>query len=354
VLSRIALFTVAFAAALGLADHAIRVLRIDDRLMAGALVFQGIDAPVHRESPDWFLHYDLAPGTSCECSYDQLPPYQVHIDEFGARFPTHAAHKSPGSFRILFFGGSTMYGAAVSDDETIPAAVERLLNRAASGDRGERPRQFEAWNFGSHAYVLSQAAQRARRELLLRDPDLIVVQLHNKGPRAFFRPPFADPIDYLQRYAADPHLIPENFPPPLLIPSSAHFSLMRHSGLYRALAGTHRRWQRSDIAYAQELSRDQARALVREADVHEVPVVFLGLPGAPPNVTPEIYPELPLERYIHIYEPGREGPFYDLHPPAKYLEEYAVILVRELQARGLIAAAPGPPDAAAGNLPGNH
>lgn len=336
-LRKIVLVAVALGIALTAAETAARLLRVDDRMMTGALLFQQVDYSVHRESPDWFLHYELAPGASCDCSYDQLPPYRVHIDEFGARFPTHPGAKPSGTFRILFFGGSTMYGAAVNDEETMPAAVERLLNGTVTSDSTVRPRHFEAWNFGTHAYVLSQAAHRARTELLLRDPDLIVVQLHNIGPRGFILAPGADPLDYLDRYAHDPHVVAECFPAPALIPAPVHFAALRFSALYRAATGLHRRYDRSNIDYAREVSRNEARALVREADARGIPVVFMVLPGDRGwSLGTDVYPELPPERVVQLYEPGREGAFYELHPPAPILEQYAAKLISELRARRVL------------------
>ncbi|MEO6027894.1 MAG: hypothetical protein ABIR79_13605, partial [Candidatus Binatia bacterium] len=62
--------------ALALAEMLARSLAIDQRLLTASLFFQGADVAVHRISADPALHYELAPGTSCDCSIGG-PPYHV-------------------------------------------------------------------------------------------------------------------------------------------------------------------------------------------------------------------------------------------------------------------------------------
>jgi hypothetical protein len=225
-----------------------------------------------------------------------------------------------------------LYGADVSDEETIPAALERRLNR----DPGAGA-LFEAWNFGAHAYVLSQAAYRARRELSARDPDLILVQLHNTGPRAFFAEPGADLGATLRQFPMDPHVLEENFPPIGVVPAFLHPAALRHSAAYRLLVAYLRRRYRIETAYAEELSREQARALVAEAAARGVGVVFFSIPsdGAGPHAA-SVYPELPERQFINFHEPGREANYYMMHPPARFLDEYARQLIEVLRQRSYL------------------
>jgi hypothetical protein len=229
-----------------------------------------------------------------------------------------------------------MYGADVSDEETIPAALERRLN-AWKASSGGSARRFEAWNFGTHAYVLSQAAHRARRELVALDPDLILVQLHNTGPRGFFLEAGADPLSTLDRFAMDPHVLEENFPPPVPMPGSLHSLALRHSAAYRLAAAYLRRRFQIETPYAEQLSREEARALAREAKAHGVPVVFFSIPsdGSRPSAA-SVYAELPAEQFINFYEKGHEPDYYMMHPPARFLDEYAGQLIEILRRRGYL------------------
>lgn len=326
-----------------ISEIATRLTRADDRLLTSALFFQESNPEVHRFAEDWFLHYELRPGAHLEQIGYWGNLYHMNIDEFGARFPTHPGPKAPGVFRILCFGGSTMYGADVSDEETIPASLERRLNAEMTDGHGAGSnRRFEAWNFGLHAYVLSQAAHRARTELLVRDPDLILVQLHNIGARPFFREPDADRADTLRRLPMDPYVLHENFPPPSFIPSGLHFALLQHSALYRMMEGVYRRLDHADIAYAENLSRDEARALLREAAARGVPVVFFSIPfdGQHANAS-AVLPELPEDHFINFFEPGHEPDYYMMHPPPRFLDEYAGQLIAVLRRRGYLPATNG-------------
>jgi hypothetical protein len=310
--------------------------------MNSALLYQQSNREVHRVADDWFLHFDLRPRARLENVGYWGNRYHMTIDKFGARAPTHPAEKGAGVFRILCFGGSTMYGADVSDEETIPAALERRLNAEESRRGGAAPRRFEAWNFGTHAYMLSQAAHRARSELVVRDPDLILVQLHNVGPRAFFLERAEDQWTTLRRFAMDPHVLPENFPPPNPVPAVIHASALKYSAAYRLLVGYLRRVDRADFPYAEELSRKEARALTREAAARDVPVVFFSIPsdGSGP-VAATVYPELPEEQFINFYEDGQEPDYYMMHPPARFLDEYAGQLIEILRQRGYLPSSSG-------------
>jgi hypothetical protein len=186
-----------------------RLTGVDQQLMLKDLFFQGADLPVHRVSADPFLHYELKPNSRYDGTFPGKPPYSVRIDEHGARFPTHAEAKPPGTFRILGFGGSTLYGGAVNDNDTIPAALERRLNARGAGSL-----RFEVWNFGTSAYTLGQATHLGRTKLKQLDPDLVLVQHHNRGRRGFLMPENRRPESYpIELFLADPHLYAEQIQP---------------------------------------------------------------------------------------------------------------------------------------------
>jgi len=180
---------------LALLEGVFRLGAIDLRFVRSALFYQEADLDVHQCSSDPFLHYELKPGASMQGIRPGGVPTRITIDERGARYPSHAVRKEPGTFRILCFGGSTMYGAGVNDDETIAAALEARLNRLSAEDHSAAPRRYEVWNFGTSAYTLGQAAYLARHQLAVLNPDLIVVQLHNVGRRPFLPVRVCDDID---------------------------------------------------------------------------------------------------------------------------------------------------------------
>lgn len=321
-----------------LIELVLRIAGMERALISPALYLVTSDLPVHRVSSDPFLHYELAPGTEFPGGISHDRNYRVSIDPLGARRPEHPRMKSAGTFRILCFGGSTMYGGSVDDDETIPARLESHLNRLS--DAGERT-HFEVWNFGTSAYTLGQASHLAHRRLAELDPDLIIVQHHNVGRR-----PFLATTDF--RVDGDPHELQrldvafysEQFAVPERVPMDLHVELLTYSKLYRVLTALmtlvaqrpHWPCSRCD-----EVSASKARALSVEAEARGVPVLFVAIPADGGIISaPYIFPELAPERFIDLFTPDREPAYYEVHPPADILDEYASSLLGALKARGLL------------------
>lgn len=344
-LGRTLLAILSTALALALAEALARGLALDRRLLTASLFFQGADVAVHRVSADPALHYELAPGTSCDCSIGG-PSYHVTIDEHGARHPTHPLAKGPDVFRILCVGGSTVYGGAVDDRDTIPAALERAL-----GDGAASSRRYEAWNFGTSAYMLRQAAHLARTRLDDVRPDLVLVQLFNNGRRAFLMPASRRASDYdWGALLAEPDFFTEQFAFPSWLPSPVAEPLLGRSALARAALavlpgfGPNRR-----CTWCEERDQEAARALSQAAEARGIPVVYYAIPATrcAPDGTPEpqrqspgadsVYPGLAPERFVDLFQADREPDFYKVHPPPPILAEYARLLVAALRARGLLA-----------------
>jgi hypothetical protein len=342
-------------------ELAVRYTGLDFRMIVRPLFFQGADLSVHRISDDPILHYELNPNSEFHGfnPYSHPPrAYQVSIDENGARRPAHRAAKPPGTFRILAFGGSTLYGGSVNDSDTLPAALERRLNDLAVGTgpangehrsdpkgsgRDEPPRaagRFEVWNFGVSAYTLGQAAHLARQKLRLLSPDLILVQHHNRGCWPFLMPDGYRPETYPpERIATDPHFYEEYFPAPDMVPAWVHQALMRHSAAYRCLIAGMVKNQACNEAVAERLSADEARRLSREAAQKNVPVVYFTIPADQRRLArTSLFPELREDRFIDLFQPDREADFYDVHPRADTLDEFAKLLVDQLRARHLLPA----------------
>lgn len=336
--AKLVLVLLGLALGFAIVEVAARALHLDDRIMAASLFYvMGDDFSAHRTSSDPFLHYELNPDSHTTLQDPAGRTSAVNIDGFGARLPTHAGTKTPGTFRILCFGGSTLFGANVDDDETMPAALERKLNQARGGTVGRR---FEVWNFGTSAYNLAQATHLARTKLTSLEPDLILVQIHNSFPRPFFLHFGGDPAEVMRTMErTDRYLLDEQFPVPAWIVPTIHRLAIRHSAVYRAAMGAYRRFDRSQPAFSKRLAEDEARGLVREAATRQVVVVFVAIPTDHGRLGAEsgVYPELPAGQLVDLNRPGREPEFYEVHPPAKILDEYAGLLVDELLARGLLS-----------------
>ena len=329
-------------------EGALRVLHVSDRLLLQLLYFQSADMSVHERSPDTFLHYELKPDSHFHGEELSLTAasksFDVNIDEFGARRPSHPAAKSPGTFRVLAFGGSTLYGARVNDDETIAARMEARLNGGEEGKRDAT--HFEVWNFGTSAYTLSQAAHRARRKSSVLNADLILVQVYNTGRRAFLAES-TDANDYLEEYL---HFAPdfrsEQYPRPPWLSEAFHEFAFDRSAIYQAGYAVVRRNQATTdgvCEYCARLDRNEALILSLEAAERGIPVVFVAIPAARGRSwtsADSIYPRLPANRFINLYRPGRDDSFYLVHPPAVYLDEYAGMIIEGLNKIGLLSRPP--------------
>ena len=342
---KIALVIVGLGAGLLVVEAGAKLLRLDDHVLALSFLYYGwADGPVHRISSDPFLHYELKPNSHCEgianpWTLKQDNPYSVNIDEFGARVPTHSARKAPGVIRILGFGGSTLYGANINDRDTLPAALERHLNHDYS-ERLQGFPKFEVWNFGTSAYNLAQAAHLARNKLPALSPDLIIVQLHNRGARSFFLPQETERVDLFRKFEReDPDLLDEQFLAADWMPLGVHRFGLRHVAIYRMAMGAWRRFgPREPARDGLELSRREAMALAAEASARRVPLVFVAIPAARGVVSRDdaVYPGVPQAMFIDMYRAGRDRLFYDVHPPPQFMDEWAGVLAEQLNERHLL------------------
>ena len=336
---RLALVLAGTVAGILVVECAAQVFGIDAHVMANALSYvEGSGASdIHRMSGDPLLHYELNPGGHLTGRRGSGEPFTTRIDALGARLPSHAAEKPPGIFRILCFGQSTMHGSAVDDDETIPAALERALNRDHPGLAGGT--RYEVWNFGVSGYNLAQAAHLGRVKQAALDPDLILVQIHNIGLRPFFHPQETSRVEIFRRFErTDPDLLDEQFPRPAGVPPWLHRFAVRHVAVYRISLGLRRRLDPSNVTYGESLSEKEARALIGEGAARNAPVVFVAIPadhgGWDPACPVGSGPSS--GRIVDLYEPGREPSFYDVHPPARILDDYGRLLAERLQQEGLL------------------
>ena len=97
------------------------------------------------------------------------PRWQVDIDSRGFREVEFSDRKAAGSFRILCLGDSWTFGANVSQNETYPRALDRLLQAEFPAAR------FEVLNLGVMGYSSFQGKELLRTRALEWDPDLVVI-----------------------------------------------------------------------------------------------------------------------------------------------------------------------------------
>lgn len=309
-------------------DRGVAWKGLDRERMALSLYAQRAYMPVHQESADPVLHYELRPGASMSGT-GKYGPFQVHINTHGARGEEHPAEKAPGVFRILCFGPSSTFGADVDDDESIPARLQAWLQARAAAQGGGPT--VEVWNFGTSAYVPIQSAHLARKKLAELDPDLLLMVFNNGGRRAFLVPDQEswDPRPWLQ---ADPSLWAENFPSPDPRLGGLHSLLLRGSAFYRYLVA------QKVLDRSLELHPDQTRPLVDEivgglrADARAAGVDLVVVSWHRENL--HNFQGLAEADHIGVFPALRD--VYDAHPPASVLDQVAARIGSSLVAQGRI------------------
>ena len=234
------------AAALG--EVGVRLWGGEARLFAALIARTRADLPVHEPSDDPELLYRMVPGVDVELNLEaaQLSGNEESVGDLPRRIQTNSQGfrdrewplvKAPGVIRILCFGGSNTYGAAVTQTNTWPAQLQSVLE--------ERGHHVEVWNLGVDGYKTRQKLRLAEIALERFDPDLLVFQLANTGPRLIL-----DGMELSPRPWLDPSAIPsgggiyrENlaaFPPP----GSLAMEAARRSALLRVvLIASNRIWQ---------------------------------------------------------------------------------------------------------------
>jgi hypothetical protein len=295
-------------------------LGIDTQLMNKALYYQTVEIEVHTPVDDAVLLYALKPSTT----HGGEGPWgirDVRINSHGARGPEYPGKKAPGTKRVLFFGGSTLYGAGVGNRDTTPAVLERLL-------RQDHP-ATEVWNFGACAYNTAQSTRLASMKLGKLDPDLILVLITNTGRRAFMGGPQHQGDDKSSYFEANPWLYLENFPPTRLA-EGTHWALLRHSSLYRSYAAWARMYTDPDTTYADKADQEQVRALLAAAEEAGVEVVWVLSPSRGSEISAADL-GVQADRWIDLNIPGRGGDYTQAHPSPTVLAEYAATIADSLQ-----------------------
>ena len=319
--------------ALALAEAGVRLGGLQDRWMP-SLVFQmSSDAAVHRYAADPRLVYELAPSTSARLPQAEpwgAPIRTVHINALGLRGAEAAVGKPRGTLRIVCLGGSNTFGAAVSDGQTWPDALQAAL--------AERlPLPVQVWNAGVSGWMTPQKVLRAEQAIVEWEPDLLLFQLFNTGPRNLFVPEGG--LDWRRQLEADPTLWHDHL---RWVPSAGPGPLLRGSALLRVavLAGNRldrdglepgARVEALEIA-ARERGRDSYRALRRSTTV---PMALVVVPaGGHAEWWQEAVdgPVLDLRALPRPDLPGID----EIHPSAAAYAWYGQRLADLLIAQGLI------------------
>ncbi|RME23576.1 MAG: hypothetical protein D6798_13260 [Deltaproteobacteria bacterium] len=250
--------------ALGGVEAALRLSGADRRAVNRALYYLTVDEDVHEPDPG-FLQYRLKPGA--EGHYQgRWGPYDVHIGPLGDRGGQLPVDPVPGHVRIGVLGGSTVYGAEVSDEQALPAALQRGLRaRGVMADVG---------NFGTSAWVTAQMAFRGR-EILAHQLDLLILIHTNEGPRPFLMPPDLAAADFSPWFRSDPRRWLEHLPPRLPISADLQVRLLQASATWRYLHAALRGDGDAALPYAAARGREQVRLLQQTADILGVPVLYL-------------------------------------------------------------------------------
>lgn len=87
----------------------------------------------------------------------------------GFRGPEFTEAKAPGTFRVLFFGDSCVYGFGIEEKRSIPRRVETLLREALPG------RVVECINLAVPGYTSFQGVRLVRRWIPRLAPDAVVI-----------------------------------------------------------------------------------------------------------------------------------------------------------------------------------
>ena len=331
-----------------LAEGLARLADLEGRWLPDLAYYQGVDVNMHQPSLSSGLLYELRPGASAAIPAEEAEgveeehswwtdPRVIRVNKLGHRGPERTLEKSPGVYRILALGGSNTFGAAVSNGESWPGALERSLI-AQTG------RQVEVWNLGVNGYVTTQKLTQARDALRRFAPDLLLFQLYNTGPRNIL---LSDDVDVVGTFHRTPSLYRETL---LWSPSEAQQLrswLWGASHLYRAIVLALNRRARVDEqgkfgaphelldARSERRAAEQFATFVRE-EVGEVPVwILFGAEGPGPAWCEDIgVPVIELEREADIPDlPGARH----IHPGAEVYSWYGEKIAQRLMGAGCLA-----------------
>jgi hypothetical protein len=279
-------------------EVAARVADLDGRWMPSLLWVNAADAEFLVPSSTPGLVYELAPSLSLDVK--PIPGWgdpsrHVSTNSLGLRGPERPVAKPPGTLRIVCIGASNTYGAAVTDGHTWPDALERSLVL-----RGIRA---EVWNSGVSAWVTTQAVIRADRALAAWEPDLLLFQLFNTGPRNIIGSDYEE-VPWRPQFAREPGLWGEQL---RWVPDGgAGLALVRGSAGIRGVALAANLWNRS-------LEPDDRSWIISMEEAARVrgERAYVGLRGRWPGAKMALV-VVPAGGHEEWWDEPRDGPVLDL------------------------------------------
>jgi len=93
---------------------------------------------------------------------------EVRVNSLGFRGPEISPVKKPGVRRVLCLGDSFMFGAGLNENETLPYAVSRELERRHAGN-------FEVINGGVYGYQTANELELFMKYGIPLNPDIVVI-----------------------------------------------------------------------------------------------------------------------------------------------------------------------------------
>ncbi|GEM_PF-1209046 len=304
----------------GVADGLVGVVGIDQAAIDKVLYYQTVELEVHTPVDDVHQLYGLKPNARLG-GEGPWGLRTVTVNTHGARSPEYTSERRPGVERTLVFGGSTLYGAGVGNNDTTPGAMDRMTGPT-----------HEVWNFGVCAFNTTQSAYLAMDKMDALRPDRVIIMITNTGRRAFLGGPEHQAADKSAYFDANPFLYLENFPPPPGQAEAWHALGLERSALYRTYAA----WQRAswdpDTTMSDRADRAAVAALERHAHEAGVEVLYVLSPSRGSEVGPQDF-DVPTERWLDLNIPGRGGEYQQAHPPPRILSEYAAAILRWMKSR---------------------
>ncbi len=299
----------ALVAALAVSEIVVRVFSFDWRYAKKLLYYQNADINVHEPVDDPELLFRLKPGDYF------FEIYSVFINRWRARSPERPSAKPAGTFRILVYGGSNVYGSNLDNDQSWPAQLEQKL---AATHRTP----IEVWNFGTSSYVSGQMARLAEITDRALAADVVLLAMSNVGSRAFLMDQPVEPL-----FAEYPQLWRELVIPSRLhkLPAGLDTTLLRHWRFYRLtmLAATEKVGpaRQVDEKRLEEENIDKIRRYIFQAKKYTQVAMFI-CPAAPAEVFKYHHENLDIPVCTLTAE-GMPEEYGRLHPPAHVLAWYA-------------------------------
>ena len=328
-IARVLFWLLSVPAVLGLLELAVRLGGLHEDALRPLLYHFSASPDVHMLAEDPRELFHLRPSVSTQVPHKRLRRSLTFThNSLGFRGKAAHAEKTPGVLRVIAVGASNLYGAEVSDDETLTVYLERILNRRFQG-------RFEVWNGGVQAQSLQQVCARGERVVRAYAPDLLLVQHAHNMKRSFL---LDQPVVHF--FHSDPTLYRENLRFLPLAHSRWGPSLMSHWALYATVVTVLNYWDgvpRSAPTYPSppQLNID---AFLRLYDAHHERTPMVLLPHLPDfEETKRLrqerdWREIPIIDVVDraLLEQGLRPEFFETHPPPHVYEANAHVVAREL------------------------